>query len=468
MYREIINYFGQQEMKLVTNFFALLLIVVLVGCSPAKTLSKDKSMQVINEGQTVSVGKTKPAPGIRAYGENRFEYKSKDKKDLLVYLKEPIVVDVATRPEKWGYFQFPSILRKTDGALAVKWNLTADAIEAYGSNQFGSAVSKDGGKSWHIERVDEDGGSLVLNNGDLINVVTPKAIKVEELQLPRPIGKGLDTYAKTASTFYKLHDLPEIRKGVYLKRLKKDSKIWEEEKADLYDPQAARYSFKGLFPVLFWGDMHLAKDRSAIAGIYPGFYIDEKGEVDPRSGVFFYRSEDNGRSWKIQGRILYVPDLQLDSAGNKRMGFTEPAFEVMQDGSFLAIMRTTDGIGHGPMYASRSTDLGKTWSQPEVISPSGVLPRLLQLDNGVTVLACGRPGVQLRFSTDGAGKNWSDPFELLPYKNENDQVSCGYTGLIATGPDRFLIVYADFNYENEKKEIRKAIKVREVIVGNSK
>lgn len=455
-------------MKLTSNFFSLSLILILFGCSTTKNISKDKNIQVITEGQTVSVSKIKLAPGIPAYSESRFEYKDKDKKSLSVFLKEPVVVDVATKPEKWGYFQFPSILQKTDGALAIKWNLTIDAIEAYGSNQFGSAVSKDGGKSWQLDRVEEDGGSLLLNNGDKINVVTPKAIKVEELQLPKPIGKGMDTYARTSSTFYKLHDLPEIRKGVYLKRLRKNSNAWEEEKADLYDPEAARYSFKGLFPVLFWGDMHLAKDRSAIAGIYPGFHIDEKGEVDPRSGVFFYRSEDNGHSWKIQGRILYVPDLQLDSAGNKRMGFTEPAFEVMSDGSFLAIMRTTDGIGHGPMYASRSTDLGKTWSKPEIIAPSGVLPRLLQLDNGVTVLASGRPGVQLRFSTDGTGKEWTDPFELLPYKNANDQVSCGYTGLIATGSDRFLIVYSDFNYENEKKEIRKAIKVREVIVGRSK
>jgi len=455
-------------MQPVTNLFAMALAVLLAGCSSTKSVQKNNNTQVVNERHTVRAGNSKPAPGIPAYGEIRFEYKGKDKNNLLIYLKEPIVVDVATKPEKWGYFQFPAILRRTDGALAVKWNLTADAIEAYGSNQFGSAVSKDGGKSWQIERVDEDGGSLALNNGDYINVVTPKAIKVEDLQLPEPIGKGMDTYAKTSSTFYKLHDLPEVRKGVYLKRLKKDSKIWGEEKADLYDPQAARYSFRGLFPVLFWGDMHLAKDRSAIAGIYPGFYIDEKGEVDPRSGVFFYRSEDDGHSWKIQGRILYIPDLQLDTAGNKRMGFTEPAFEVMPDGSFLAIMRTTDGIGQGPMYSSRSTDIGKTWSRPEVMAPSGVLPRLLQLENGITVLASGRPGVQLRFSTDGAGKNWSDPFELLPYKNENDQVSCGYTGLIATGPDRFLIVYADFNYKNKKKEIRKAIEVREVIVSKRK
>ena len=43
-------------------------------------------------------------------------------------------------------------------------------------------------------------------------------------------------------------------------------------------------------------------------------------------------------------------------------------------------------------------------------------------------------------------------------------VSCGYTSLLATGPDRFLIIYSDFKYKNAAGEIRKAIKVREVIV----
>ena len=146
------------------------------------------------------------------------------------------------------------------------------------------------------------------------------------------------------------------------------------------------------------------------------------------------------------------------------MGYTEPAFEILADGSFLCVARTTDGIGNGPMYASRSQDMGCTWSRPEVIARSGVLPRLLRLANGVVVLSSGRPGVQLRFCADARGATWSEPLELLPYAHEKEQVSCGYTSLLATGPDRFLIIYSDFKYPTPTGEIRKAIKVREVIV----
>jgi hypothetical protein len=441
----------------------IFLSVVLSGCHSSKKISNGQNVQTISE-QTSASRHYKFAAGTPAYSDSRFNYLREGKKVFSIHLNEPVVVSVATKPEKWGYFQFPAILRQRDGNLAVKWNLNADAIEAYGSHQFGSAISKDGGRSWQPEQVKEAGDDVLLPNGDKINVVTPKPIKVEELQLPQPIGKGMDTYARTAYDFYKLSDLPESRQGVFQNRLKKGAAEWQPEKATLYDPQAARYSFRGLFPVLFWGDIHVANDQSLIAGIYPGFYITENGTVDPKSATFFYRSTDNGHSWKIQGRILYVPDTDLDSVANKRMGFTEPAFEIMADGSFISIARTTDGQGIGPMYESRSNDLGKTWTKPEIITPSGVLPKLLRLDNGVTVLASGRPGVQLRFSNDARGEKWTDALELLPYKNEKDQVSCGYTGLIATGPDRFIIVYSDFNFLNEAKEIRKAIKVREVVV----
>jgi hypothetical protein len=445
--------------KLIIIFFAGL----IASCNVGKNVTREKDVPLIknrnDDGHNNQFSKEIPA-----YRHSKFEYRQSDKKKLLIEFEEPVVVSVAAKPEKWGFFQFPTIMRRTDGNLAIKWHLNQDAIEAYGNHQFGSAISKDGGKTWQAAEVKENSGNTLLPNGDVINIVTPKPIKVEDLKLPTSIGHGMDTYAKTFIDFYKLSELPESVEGVYLNRLKKGSTEWNVEQDELHDPGAARYSFKGLFPVVWWGDMQIVNDGSVIAGIYPGFYVNLNGKADPKSGIFFYRSADNGHSWNIQGRILYAPDLIADSLGERRMGFSEPAFTTMVDGSFLCVARTTDGMGIGPMYESHSTDSGKTWSRPKVIAPSGVLPRLLRLGNGVTVLAAGRPGVQLRFSTDEKGEKWSNAFELLPYKNEKDQVSCGYTGLIATGPDRFLIVYSDFKFLNGAKEIRKAIKVREVII----
>ena len=381
-----------------------------------------------------------------------------------VQLGEPTVVAVATRPEKWGFFQFPALARWTDGTVAASWGMAADSIVSYGSSASGDAISKNGGKTWTRLTGEKEISGFLLPNGDRLQVVTPKAIKTSELRLPSPVGAATENYSKVKQPLYRHSELPPEVQGVCLSRLAKGSTRWVSERAALDDPQALRYSLIDLFPIIWWGDMHLAGDGSVIAGIYPGFRLRDDGTADPKDGVFFYRSTDAGRSWKIQGRIPYQPDLAADPKGAERMGFTEPAYEILSDGTFLCVLRTTDGLGIGPMYASHSSDLGRTWSKPELIAPFGVLPKLLKLENGVVVLSSGRPGVQLRFTTDG--KVWSEASEMLPYgsEKEKDQISCGYTSLLAIGPDRFLIIYSDFRHQNEQKELRKAIKVREVIV----
>ena len=400
-------------------------------------------------------------PGIPAYAGAIITYKREGKSMLAVTLEGPAIAGVALVPENWGFFQFPTIYRTQDSILVASWSMAPDAVESYGQGGSGFAVSRDRGKSWSPSVNPPVGGGLLLPSGDQIKIHTPKAIDTGTLKLPMPVVAN-----KGGIGLYKLSELPKIVQGVYLNRLAKGVTSWTTEHEVLDDPLAVRYTVSGMFPVVWWGDMHIASDGSIIVGIYPGFYLNPQGGVDP-SGVLFYRSTDEGRTWKIQGRIPYEPDLATDPHGDKRLafGFTEPAFEILPNGTFLCVMRTTDSfLTNSPMYVSRSTDLGVTWTKPETFTRAGVLPRLLQLANGVIVLASGRPGVQLRFCTDGKGQKWTDPFEMLPFKNESETVSCGYTGLLATGPDRFLLIYSDFNYRNEVGTIRKAIKVREVIV----
>ena len=438
-----------------------ILIIIVITCTSVfgyETSNKKGNTSQIQNEQIQDKG---IKLGIPAYGRVTVNRKCKGGYMLRIKLEEPVTLGIAAKPEKWGYFQFPSIDKKTSNTIIAKWRMNADAIEAYGSHKFEAVSSMDLGKTWNPAQPETAGGTL-LANGDRIEILTPKPVKTTDIKLPEPIGAGLDTYAILPYTFYRLHELPENCQGILINRLKKGETEWKSERAALNDPQAARYSFKGLFPIVWWGDMHVLPDGSIIAGVYPGFYVADDGKADPKSGVFFYHSTDGGCSWNIQGRIRYIPDLSADPKGIQRMGFTEPAFEILSDGTFLCIMRTTDGQGIGPMYASRSANSGHTWTKPEVITPSGVLPRLLRLENDVVVLASGRPGVQVRFSTNG--NSWTDPFEMLPYVNEDDQVSCGYTGLLPIGKNRFLIIYSDFRYKNEENEFRKAIKVREIEV----
>jgi hypothetical protein len=443
----------------------LIIIIILayfflLGCntSSKKLSSFHWNEQGFNNSNRLNVG-------IPAYAGVVVNYMSNGKNTLKVKLNEPIIISVASKPEKWGFFQFPSIYRSVDSTLVAKWNMASDAITSYGHRGDGYAVSKDGGKSWsQLQGTAPIGGGLVLSNKDEIKIYTPPALGIDTLHLPKPIA-NVPTGRKF--TFYRLSELPPSLQGVYIQRLHKGEKQWSIEHDSLYDPDVARYSESGLFPVVWWGDMQIAEDGSAIAGTYPGFKIANNNKVSP-SGVFFYRSTDEGHTWNVQGRIRYEPDVRLDPNGNKRvvLGFTEPAFAILSNGTFLCVMRTTDRL-NSPMYLSHSNDRGVTWSKPRPFTQNGVLPRLLQLSNGVIVLSSGRPGVQLRFCLDGKGEKWTDPFDMLPYKKGEDAVSCGYTGIVATGPDRFLLIYSDFKYANKENEIRKAIKVREVVVSRN-
>ncbi len=454
------------------RFTFLFLFLALGGAVLAETSqtanldkSSTRSERVLTWDESGYDKTTGPLAGIMVPGAAVVDYRRGGRSAFAVQLGEPVIIATADKAYKWGHFQFPLIDRNVDGTLFVRWNMSEDSITAYGKDSQEIAISRDGGKTWEKpEGTFTSSGAFLLPNGDRIKVATPRPIKVEDLDMPEPV-KAFDKSGKERLDLFLHDELPETRQGVFIDRLSSGSKRWMLDRAKLVDPTALRYSLSGLVPIVWWGDMQVGLDGSVFAGIYPGHWLREDGTAEPDGGVLFYRSVDDGNTWVIQGRIAYAPDLEADPKGDERSGFTEPAFEVLEDGTFLCVMRTAGGAaGQGPMYASWSKDQGKTWAKPVVITRSGVLPRLLELENGVIVLSAGRPGVQLRFSKDGGGKTWTDPFEMLPYASEKDQVSCGYTGVLATGPDRFVVIYSDFKVKNSDGENRKAIKIREVLV----
>lgn len=362
-----------------------------------------------------------------------------------------LVAEGPATEHRWGRWQFPSLEMGARGELLLFVHVEPDSAASYGKARK-VYVSADKGRSW---REDAEAAlrpyGLRLPNGEWLRTDTVAATPVSEVQLPAKRAERVSY--RTPFQLYLLRELPERLRNIFFQRF---AGQWTPESHPLNDPEALRYATGGLIPQIWWGDMKVLKDQSIVALTYPYYH---SSQPTPYTSTASYRSTDNGHSWHKTGHILY------DEPDRRRDGFTEPALEVLPNGELLGVLRTTDGNGLGPMYSVRSADQGRTWSRPESFAETGVLPRLLQLKNGVLVLSSGRPGVDLRFSTDN-GRTWSNPAELLPLPDRSkiQLDSCGYTSLLPLGHDRFLIAYSWFTPPSG----RKSIYVREVRAGKNK
>lgn len=400
--------------------------------------------------------------GLYSSEAQRIRYKAGGKTRAIIELGAPVKVSQTDRKEPWGYYQFPSIAKTDDGTLIVSWSMVNDSHESYGKKSdrpVGPMISKDGGITW--QTIDKSYNAYARGyngrrrNGDILEVVTPESKDIRAYDsFPEEVGRAGNI------SFYPVDSLPDEFRGVYFKYRTKDGET-SSFHATLKDPGLLRYAIDGKMPVVWWGNIEEMADNSLVAGVYPCYYLDENGLVQPVSASF-YKSVDNGRSWVFESNIPFK-DGNAFKGGDH--GFTEPAFKILKDSTFICVMRTGS---RSSMHKTFSYDRGKTWTDPVPFTPNGVMPNLLKLDNGVLALSSGRPGVQLRFSLDGTGERWTEPIDMIHFMKEDGtytlDVSCGYTSMIENGRDSFFLVYSDFTTKNREGEPRKSIWCRKVRV----
>ena len=104
-------------------------------------------------------------------------------------------------------------------------------------------------------------------------------------------------------------------------------------------------------------------------------------------------------------RFMTVPAITME-------GFRESDLVQAENGDLLCIMRSggrnpIEGVPlfPTPLYCSRSTDNGQTWTPPMQIADRGVSPNAVALKNGIIVCTYSRPGNWLIFSDDN-GLSW--------------------------------------------------------------
>ncbi len=383
----------------------------------------------------------------------------------VVILSEPKIIAQSLIEESWGHFQFPSIFRdEYNKNIIVTYSMGEDSYEAYGNPSSGILLSEDEGNTWEPHEDDFFGHGkygVELKNGNILQVKTPAA---RDITAYTSFPKSVNPESIFGYDFYKESDLPEDLQGVYFEKWNKQTNEIIKIHASITDPGYLRYTINGLMPICWWGNIKEIEDGSLIAGVYPCNYQNSKGEV-LRTSISFYRSIDQGQNWTIQGNIPYQ-ESEKDNFEDyifDNEGYYEPAFEILNNGDYICVMRTGP---RDPMCISFSHDKGCTWTAPYKITPNGVFPSLLLLGNGILVLTSGRPGVQLRLNLDGDGLLWTEPIEMVPYMDKNDNydiyASCGYTSVLPIDDNTFFLVYSDFKTKNSKGEERKAIILRRI------
>lgn len=413
----------------------------------------------------------------------------------------------------WGEFQFPQIFKTTDNEFAIRTHCARDQWEDYGKGKELWCISKDGGRTWgEIDKEDVEGKiGTMLPNGDRIYFPARPAIVLKEGEfkdainafqripsdvierqkdgsMPYPVYSFKDV-GGTDMQIYDFETLPDKyrEKNWKIMRIRKGDTEAMEETVPLEFPNMSAASMvmkdktgKRTFAMnrpMPYCSVKVDPDGNVWVVSYTHHHLNPytKG-VDRHSAVILFKSTDNAHSFKLHSYIPYRPDTFKHPTSYFGGGFSEADIEFMDDGSIIVIMRTAciefGGPEWNPMYIVRSTDGGKTFSEPEEFSNFGVLPHLCKLKCGVTLLSYGRPGIFIRATKDPAGEKWDEEIEIMtpndrsglmnnPPKRPNLHEwngSCCNVFLEVIDDNHALLAYSDFFYPDVSGKTKKKYK----------
>jgi len=340
---------------------------------------------------------------------------------------------ISQQPE--FYHGWPTVARRQNGELWVTWSGGRDEhVCPFG--QVVSMTSKDDGATWSRARVlfdgaidDRDSGVLETAKGTLL--VTTFTSLAYEAYLDRADKEGKWPAEKVA-LWKATRDLltPEQRKaelGQWLLRSTDGGLTWSSRiKTIVNSPH---------------GPTQLKDGRLLYAG--KQLWTEER-----KVGVA--ESKDDGETWQW---LAEIPRRPGDDA---KHSYHELHAIEAADGTLLAQIRNHNTANKGETLQTESIDGGKTWSEPHSIGVWGLPSHLLRLRDSRLVMTYGHRrapfGNQARLSTDH-GKTWGEPIILSGDGKGGD---LGYPSTVELADGTLLTIWYESMKEPKKAVLRQA------------
>jgi sialidase-1 len=188
------------------------------------------------------------------------------------------------------------------------------------------------------------------------------------------------------------------------------------------------------------GPVQLSDGRLLYAG-------KELWTAEHRVGVC--ESSDDGQTWRW---LAAIPPRPGDSAAE----YHELHAVEAGDGRLIAHIRNENKANYGETLQSESADGGKTWSVPRSISVWGLPSFLLRLKDDRLLMTYGHRrnplGNQARVSTDH-GRTWSDP---LIISSDGASGDLGYPSTVQLADGSLLTAWYERMKDSPKAVLRQA------------